>query len=68
MRSICLFCAAESSSIHTVQVVLWQFIRIVQKRPKTHPYGRKGGRWKCIKRPWNETLSRMTPLAGPLLD
>ena len=24
--------------------------------------GRKEGRWKCTKRPWNETLSRMTPL------
>ena len=23
---------------------------------------RKEGRWKCTKRPWNETLSRMTPL------
>ena len=24
--------------------------------------GRKEGSWKCTKRPWNETLSRMTPL------
>ena len=29
----------------------------------------KEGRWRCTKRPWNETLSRMIPLfAGDTLD
>ena len=35
------------------------------RRSRVHiiPQGRKEGRWKCTKRPWNETLSRMTPLS-----
>ena len=61
-------CVGASSSRVTFCAILVEFICSVlagltlDSLVNDWGWGRKEGKWKCTKRPWNETLSRMTPL------